>query len=144
MLFSVHRSLVLLLLLILFLRQKAKNLRAPPLAACFQELWGDSPESTDGPSTLTCFINSSMVIGVQRVRSRAERSAELSCFACQKQVFPAFGSCNGHVTAITSEAELNVKGKFLLLSYCCSEILLLFCCYCSTLQHCSALNVGVL
>ena len=37
-----------------------------------------------------------------------------------------FGSCNGHVTAITSDAELNVKEKFLLL----------FCCYCSTLQHC--------
>ena len=26
-------------------------------------------------------------------------------------------------------------------SYCCSRILLLFCCYCSTLQQCSALNV---
>ena len=50
MLFSVHRSLVLLLLLTLFLRQKAKNLRAPPLAACFQELWGDSPGSTDDPN----------------------------------------------------------------------------------------------
>ena len=52
-------------------------------------------------------------------------------FYLAKRVFPGFGSCNGHVTAITSEAELNVKGNFLLL----------FCCYCSTLQHCSALKV---
>ena len=71
-----------------------------------------------------------------------ERSAELLCLP--KQVFPAFGSCNGHVTAITSEAELNVGGKSLTLGSVCSRILLLFCCYCSTLQHCSALNVGVL
>ena len=84
----------------------------------------------DRPTTLMYFINASMVIGVQRYVP--ERSAELLCLP--KQVFTAFGSCNGHVTAITSEAELNVKGKFLLL----------FCCYCSTLQHCSALNVGQL
>ena len=103
---------MLLLLLTLFLRQKAKKLRAPPLAACFQELWGDSPGSTDNP--IMCFINASMVIGVQRYVP--ERSAELLCLP--KQVFTAFGSCNGHVTAITSEAELNVKGKFLLL-FCC-------------------------
>ena len=84
----------------------------------------------DRPTALMYFINASMVIGVQRYVP--ERSAELLCLP--KQVFTAFGSCNGHVTAITSEAELNVKGKFLLL----------FCCYCSTLQHCSALNVGQL
>ena len=29
-------------------------------------------------------------------------------------------------------------------AYCCSRILLLFCCYCSTLQHCSRLNVTML
>ena len=29
-------------------------------------------------------------------------------------------------------------------SYCCSRIPLLFCCYCSTLQHCSVPNVEVL
>ena len=28
-------------------------------------------------------------------------------------------------------------------SYCCSRIPLLFCCYCSTLQHCSVPNVNV-
>ena len=65
----------------------------------------------DRPTTLMYFINASMVIGVQRYVP--ERSAELFCLP--KQVFPAFGSCNGHVTAIASEAELNVKGKFLLL-----------------------------
>ena len=62
----------------------------------------------DRPTTLMYFINASMVIGVQHYVP--ERSAELLCLP--KQVFTAFGSCNGHVTAITSEAELNVKGKF--------------------------------
>ena len=73
-------------------------------------------------------IEGELVIGVQRYVP--ERPAELFCLS--KQVFRAFGSCNGHVTAITSGVELNVKGKFLLL----------FCCYCSTLQHCLGLNVG--
>ena len=71
-------------------------------------------------------IEGELVIGVQRYVP--ERSAELFCLS--KQVFRAFGSCNGHVTAITSGVELNVKGKFLLL----------FCCYCSTLQHCLGLK----
>jgi hypothetical protein len=55
-----------------------------------------------------------------------------SCFACQNRYFERLGV--GHVTAITSGVELNVKGKFLLL----------FCCYCSTLQHCLGLNVAQL
>ena len=32
-------------------------------------------------------------------------------FYLAKRVFPGFGSCNGHVTAITYGAELNVGGK---------------------------------
>ena len=45
--------------------------------------------------------------------------------------FPSqrFG-CNGCNGAITTHLE----------AYCCSGILLLFCCYCSTLQQCSRLN----
>ena len=37
---------------------------------------------------------------------------------------------------------LNVRGESLTLRSCCSRILLLFCCYCSTLQHCSVPNVN--
>ena len=40
--------------------------------------------------------------------------------------------------------RLNVGGKSLTLGSVCSRILLLFCCYCSTLQHCSVPNVRVL
>ena len=36
---------------------------------------------------------------------------------------------------------LNVRGESLTLRSCCLRILLLFCCYCSTLQHCSVPNV---
>ena len=76
-----------------------------------------------------CFINASMVIGVQRYVP--ERSAELLCLP--KQVFPAFGSCNGHVTAITSEAELNVIREN---SYCCPIVVLRsYCCSVVTVQH---------
>ena len=50
-------------------------------------------------------------------------------FYLAKRVFPGFGSCNGHVTAITYGAELNVGGKsrtfevvFVCGSYCCSVV----------------------
>ena len=36
---------------------------------------------------------------------------------------------------------LNVRGESLTLRSCCLRILLLFCCYCSTLQHGSVPNV---
>ena len=50
-------------------------------------------------------------------------------FYLAKRVFPGFGSCNGHVTAITYGAELNVGEKsrtlkvvFVCGSYCCSVV----------------------
>ena len=49
-------------------------------------------------------------------------------FYLAKRVFPGFGSCNGHVTAITYGAELNVGGKSRTLGSVCLRILLLFCC----------------
>jgi hypothetical protein len=87
--------------------------------------------------TLTCHL---CIDGVNTTFQSVLRS----CFYLAKRVFPGFGSCNGHVTAITYGAELNVGGKSRTLGSVCLRILLLFCCYCSTLQHCSVPNVGVL
>ena len=39
---------------------------------------------------------------------------------------------------------LRFKKIFVLFTKCCSRLLLLFCCYCSTLQHCFPLNVSEL
>ena len=87
MLFSVHRSLVLLLLLTLFLRQKAKNLRAPPLAACFQELSGDSPGSTDNPNVFYQCIDGDWC----STFNATFQSVLRNCFACQNRYFQRLG-----------------------------------------------------
>ena len=61
-----------------------------------------------------------MVIGVQCYMYISERSdfcVELFCFV-PKQVFPAFASCNGHVTAVTSGLSLTFREN----SYCCSVV----------------------
>ena len=67
-------------------------------------------------------VNASMV---STLHSRAFCGAG---FYLAKRVFPGFGSCNGHVTAITYGAELNVGGKSRTLGSVCLRILLLFCC----------------
>ena len=79
---------MLLLLLTLFLRQKAKNLRAPPLAACFQELWRVtvvSPGSTDNPNVFYQCIDGDWC---STLRSRAFCG---TCFACQNRYFQRLG-----------------------------------------------------
>ena len=47
----------------------------------------------------------------------------------------------GGVPSTRTGGSLTLGGGSLTLRNCCSRILLLFCCYCSTLQHCSAPNV---
>ena len=47
----------------------------------------------------------------------------------------------GRFSNLANSSFINVRGESRTLRSCCSRILLLFCCYCSTLQHCSVPNV---
>ena len=78
-------------------------------------------------------------IPVRAVRARVTSDCDLTAIGRRSCTEIGRG-----ILKFCCQCEENFRSVHTYITNCCSRLLLLFCCYCSTLQHCFPLNVSEL